>query len=138
MKELTTILAELESLQPEETLPLRLADVVHDLSANQDARLAIEPILRFIERHPHDDLGAPGPLVHFVERYYKKGYEPLLLESVRRRPTELNIWMLNRLINGSAGTEREQYLLVLREVARRLPPSDPRHSLAAEFLREHE
>jgi hypothetical protein len=56
----------------------------------------VEPILRFIEAHPKIDFGSPGPLVHFVERFYRKGYEAKLVDSFERQPTAHTAWMLNR------------------------------------------
>lgn len=65
---------------------------------------AVEPVLKFMEKHPGIDYGSPGALVHFVERFYRQGYEAEVLASVARRPTEYTAWLLNRLING----EQEQ------------------------------
>lgn len=45
---------------------------------------AIEPILQLIERSPDIDYGGPGPLGSFLENYYKKGYEELLLKSIEK------------------------------------------------------
>src|SRR4051794_39753514 len=62
---------------------------------------SVEPILRFMEDHPDLDYGMPGPLVHFAERFHRKGYESKLVESVERKPTSHTLWMLNRLTNGT-------------------------------------
>jgi hypothetical protein len=78
---------------------------------------AIEPILRFIEAHPELDFGTPGPLVHFVEQFWKSGYEEKLVESVVRRPTRPTVMMLGRIINGNAGDEVETFLAVLKAIA---------------------
>lgn len=59
----------------------------------------VEPILQIIESNPTVDFGAPGDLVRYVECFYKKGYEELLIASVRRNPTAHNIWMLHRCYN---------------------------------------
>jgi hypothetical protein len=91
-------------------------------------------VLRFIENHPDEDLGAPGPLVHFVERFYRRGYEDQLVESVRRRPTELNLWMLNRLINGSEGLEKERYATLMQDIVDDFSRPRRIRELAAEFL----
>ena len=48
---------------------------------------SVEPILLFMEKHPTLDYGMPGPLVHFLEEFYRKGYEEKLIESVSRKPT---------------------------------------------------
>lgn len=45
----------------------------------------VAPILEIIESNPDIDFGTPGDLVHFVEKFYKKGYEELLLKSVRKK-----------------------------------------------------
>ena len=41
---------------------------------------AVEPILRFIKKHPDVDYGTPGPLVHFVETFpnYEESSSSLL------------------------------------------------------------
>ena len=56
----------------------------------------VDPVLDFISKHPEVDFGAPGELVHFVERFYHQGYEDLLMEVVGKKPTLHNIWMLHR------------------------------------------
>lgn len=59
----------------------------------------VDPILDFISKHPEIYFGAPGELVHFVERFYHQGYEELLMESVLKSSTVHNIWMLHRCYN---------------------------------------
>ena len=68
-----------------------------------------------MERHPLTDFGSPGPIVHFVERFYKKGYEEELLLSLKRMPTLHTVWMLNRLVNGT--DQAEVYLDLLKEIS---------------------
>ena len=50
----------------------------------------VEPILEIIATNPLVDFGMPGDLVHFVEQFYKHGYEELLISSVRKNPTPHN------------------------------------------------
>src|ERR1051326_4578380 len=70
---------------------------------------AVEPILQFMENHPDEvDLGTPGALVHFSEKFCGHGYEEKLLESISRRPVSHTIWMLNRLINGTKVPDTRQ------------------------------
>lgn len=79
-------------------------------------------ILDFIERFARPtsfdaryDLGTPGPLVRTLESL--PGYESFLVESVRRAPAPLTIWMVNRILNESRGTTRYRVFLgVLRGV----------------------
>ncbi len=77
----------------------------------------IEPILRFMESHPSLDFGSPGPLVHFVERFYGRGYEERLIQSIQRRPTASTAWMLNRVINGTKDASTRMSLIELMEKA---------------------
>jgi hypothetical protein len=88
-----------------------------------------------LELNPGLDWGAPGAVVHAVERFCGQGYEPVLLASVRRAPTAHTVWMLNRLINGAASPgERDGYLAVMREVAARDDVPDEVRQSALEFL----
>lgn len=73
--------------------------IIRSLIKNRPGVDSVGSILRFMENHPGIEYGMPGSLVHFVERFYKKGYEELLLKSVKRKPTMHTIWMLNRIIN---------------------------------------
>lgn len=75
---------------------------------------AVTPLLQLMERHPLFDFGVPGAIVHFVERFYKRGYEELLIDSVKRRPTMHTVWMLNRIINGSEN--KEKYIKIMKDI----------------------
>ena len=74
----------------------------------------IKYILELIENNPDIYFGNPGPIVHFMELYYKKGYEDLLLESVKKHPTIQTVWMLNRIINDPELKEKEKYIDTLK------------------------
>ena len=77
-----------------------LADEVMDaMGAYPQPFDLVDPVLDFISKHPEVDFGSPGELVHFVERFYHKGYEDLLMKTVGKRPTPHNIWMLHRCCN---------------------------------------
>lgn len=75
---------------------------------------AVEPLLLFMERHPLNDFGMPGAIVHYVEQFYKSGYEDLLIASVTRRPTLHTVWMINRIKN--AGENSDRYRKVLQDI----------------------
>lgn len=91
-------------------------DITEELEENPDAINVIEPLLILIENNPDVDFGTPGPLVHFVERFYKNGYEEKLVESLRRKPTRHTIWMLNRIINDTSGERKLYYLNILKNI----------------------
>ena len=73
----------------------------------------IEYMLKLIENNSDLDFGNPGPMVHFMETYYGKGYEDLLLESVQRCPTFQTIWMINRIINDPKVKDKQKYIDIL-------------------------
>jgi hypothetical protein len=110
-------------------------DLVNGWSRSRDAFDAVEPVLRFMECNPSVDYGMPGPLVHFVEGFFGKGYEAMLLESVTRRPTPHTLWMLNRLINGTTTPlERQHSLDVLRRAAVNPATDDASRQAADRFI----
>ena len=74
------------------------------------------PILEIIADNPSVDFGMPGELVHFVEQFYKNGYEELLIASVSEKPTPLNIWMLHRCYNDINNPQRDKFAEVIREL----------------------
>ena len=92
---------------------------------------AVEPLLKLMERHPLADFGAPGAIVHFVEQYYKKGYENILYQSVKRSPAMHTVWMLNRICR--AKNSPDKFRTLLTETAER-NDIDPAVSKSAKEL----
>ena len=83
---------------------------------------------RFFEDHAQADLGTPGPLVHFLERFHPR-YLDELCQSIARRPTFLTTWMLNRILNiEPPGPNRNRLIGLLRTAAD--------HPLATGVVRE--
>ena len=78
-----------------------------------------EDLFMFMENNPNIDYGMPGPIVHFMESYYKKGYEDEVLKSVKRKPTQHTVWMLNRVLNDVNLIGREKYIGVMEESIKR-------------------
>ena len=76
----------------------------------------VAPILEIIADNPSVDFGMPGELVHFVEQFYKNGYEELLIASVSEKPTPHNIWMLHRCYNDINNPQRDKFAEVIREL----------------------
>ena len=58
-------------------------------------------------------------LFMFMESHYKKGYEDELLKSVKRKPTQRTVWMLNRVLNDVNLIGREKYIGVMEEAIKR-------------------
>lgn len=79
--------------------------------------------------------GMPGPTVHYAERFYLNGYEKLLYESLKRKPTQHTLWMLNRILNSPQLDDKDKYLTLLNDIA-----SDASAAVSAEarsFLEYH-
>ncbi len=93
---------------------------------------AVEPLIKLMERYPLADFGVPGAIVHFVEKYYGKGYEDILYQSVKRSPSMYTIWMLNRICNDKNSPERFKKLLA--ETAERNDIDDVMAKSAKGFL----
>ncbi|WP_146168668.1 hypothetical protein [Sphingomonas sp. PP-CE-3G-477] len=86
----------------------------------------VESALVFIGQHPDLDYGAPGELVHFMEEFYRKGFEEALVKYFLEKPTPLTAWMLNRLINGTKDKEECNVYIAAFEKAESDPSTDPR------------
>jgi hypothetical protein len=109
---------ELAEISSEEELWDNQDSMIERWKQDQPQLSAVEAVLNFMERHPDWDFGTPGALVHFVEKFYGKGYETLLLQSLTRRPTGHTLWMLNRMINGEKNAERKaSYVAMLSQIA---------------------
>lgn len=76
----------------------------------------VEPILEIIADNPAVDFGMPGDLVRYVECFYKKGYEELLIVSVRKNPTPHNIWMIHRCYNDHNNPLHEKFENLIKEI----------------------
>ena len=109
-------------------------DIAEEIKERDDAFDAVEPILKIVENNPDIDFGKPGPLVHFVEAFYKKGYEEKLVGSIKRQPTKHTVWMLNRIINGSEKEKKKYYLSMLENVIKNPNASNDVGVLVKQFM----
>ncbi|EKU91489.1 hypothetical protein [Bacteroides oleiciplenus] len=75
----------------------------------------IEPLFKLLERFPFFNFGNPGNIVRYLERFANEVYVPLLYDSVRREPTEYNVWMVNRYLNTLDNTEKAEGIMILEE-----------------------
>lgn len=88
--------------------------VIEKIKGEDGAFEYLPYIFEIMENNPELDYGMPGPIVHFMESYYRKGYEELLLKSVKNVPTSHTVWMLNRVINDPKLNDRKKYVEVLK------------------------
>jgi hypothetical protein len=99
----------------------RLYELVKLLEHEEAPSSVFPAIFRFFERNEGVEIGNPGPLVHFLEQFYPE-YLKLLVESVRRRPVEHTVWMVNRILNDASISEfTRQSLLRLLQITRDNP-----------------
>ena len=131
---LEELIEEMEKSIESDDFELVMEDCMQKVEMEDIGSEAITPLLKFMERHPLADFGMPGAIVHYVERFYKNGYEELLMKSIKRRPTMHTVWMLNRIINGSE--EAEKYIDLMREVINRPDVHEDIKKSAENFLLE--
>ena len=136
METLNSIIQKMEAgMQDNEDFENVMMDCMEEMEENYNQLDSVQPLLRLMERHPLTDFGSPGPIVHFVERFYKKGYEEELLLSLKRMPTLHTVWMLNRLINGT--DQAEVYLDLLKEISENASYNKEIREEALHFLSIH-
>lgn len=113
--------------------------LTEQLEQAPDAISAVPIILQFMEQHPNFDFGVPGPLVHFVEKFYRQGYEAMLCESFIRRPTVHTVFMLHRLANGSKGDLelKQKYVVLLEQASRRQDIDEDTRASALDYYQYH-
>jgi hypothetical protein len=107
----------------------RLCDEIRELN---DASACGPIMFRTMERLDNVELGTPGPLVHTLESW-RGEYETLLAESVRRKPSPLTVWMVNRILN-TQPPDSDVWLALLAGAMDSPSASDSTKSDAADFL----
>lgn len=96
----------------------RLDDLLDELWQAGGPEQAIPEILSVFERYPEEDgCGVMWSLVHGLEKL--PDYEPALLASLTRQPSELGIVMVGRMLNsGTTEIGDISLLLTLQEITR--------------------
>jgi len=112
--------------------PERLYPLCDELAETVDRPAAAAMMFEFMERLHREELGSPGPLVHLLERWHGVS-EPLLAESVRRQPTPLTTWMINRILNANP-SNRDRWHELLQAAVNHPKASDETKDRARDFL----
>jgi hypothetical protein len=112
-----------------------LARAVEQFFASPAASRHLEVWFRLFERFPEDDgYELFWSILHGIER--QPNYGPLVIASVRRRPSSFPVLMLNRMLNaGQVGIGEQDLLRLLQAADEQCPPGVRRD--AQEFL-EHQ
>ena len=105
---------------------------IDNLKKLSNQREAIPSIFKFIEEHFDKYLGAPGPLVQFIEQ--EVDYIEELQTSIERKPTSLTVWMINRMLNGEVIAQREFWLSKLSGVSNHPDVDSETRKSAEEFI----
>lgn len=104
------IMRELEDFQPDPSRSgenqFRLYEILEGFEASPDNAGVIPAMFRLMERCTGADFGSPGPMVSWIEKLGVENYLGQLVESVGRRPTYLNLWMVNRILNVTSYSEK--------------------------------
>ena len=93
------IIKKLERYIEDDEVTYEFDDAIEELEQLDLGLSSVESLLGFMEKHPFTDFGMPGEIVHYMEQFYRHGYEELLMKSIERRPTIYTLFMMNRLIN---------------------------------------
>ena len=126
------VIKKLERYIENDEVTYEFDDAIEELEQLDLGLSSVESLLGFMEKHPFTDFGMPGEIVHYMERFYRHGYEELLVKSIERRPTIHTLFMMNRLING--GRDREYYMELLKEVTERADIEKKIQDAAQEYI----
>jgi len=116
----------------------RLYPMTEGFKELADRERVVPAMFALMERFPDAYLGTPGPLVHSIESLGVERYESQLVESVRRQPSELSVWMVNRIINTNLPPQHRHELLDLMRSVPEHPKVTPRVSELARGFLEHQ
>mgnify|MGYP004560304031 FL=1 len=126
------VIKKLEQYIKDDEVTYEFDDAIEELKQLDLGLSSVESLLGFMEKHPFTDFGIPGEIVHYMERFYRHGYEELLVKSIERCPTIHTLFMMNRLING--GGDREYYMELLKEVTERTDIEKKIQDVAQEYI----
>ena len=135
MPETRKIIEEIAQIQPGQEDWLRLDELLGQLWASGEPQLGTEALFRVFERFPErDGYGVFWSIVHGLERL--PNYEPALIDSLRRQPTEFNVLMVARILNAGICTVGDTEGLALLEevVAHPKATGQARHN-AGEYIK---
>ena len=130
--EMENVIKKLEQYIKDDEVTYEFDDAIEELEQLDLGLSSVESLLGFMEKHPFTDFGMPGEIVHYMERFYRHGYEELLVKSIERCPTIHTLFMMNRLING--GGDREYYMELLKEVTERTDIEKKIQDVAQEYI----
>jgi hypothetical protein len=124
------VIAALDAFEPVEDGSInveKLYELLDGFCYLSNREKAMQAMFALLERYPDAEFGSPGPLVHELELI--SGYELLLEGSLSRQPTDLTVWMLNRILNGTRDAGEHRYWMKKLNAA-------AQHPLAPDYVRD--
>ena len=124
-----------EFTDPSSEAQLRLLEeILSSVGHSACSEPEYDALLQVFERFPeHDGFGVFWSILHFLEAC--PGYEAALVRSVRRKPVEFNLTMVNRLLNAGIHEVNEHPLAALLVSAEQSGESGERaKQLARRFM----
>lgn len=110
---------------------------IEELCKNINDIRIVRPLFHVFENNPDFNFGNPGNLVRIIEKFYTNPiYEQELYKSVNRKPTEYNLWMLNRMMNTFDDDKKERGVKLLKKVISDPNISEDLKDSAKDFLEE--
>lgn len=111
-----------------------IEDLCEELEKMSDREMAIKSLFIFMENNAGEDLGSPGCIVKLLETF-PIIYESELYDSIHRKPTFYNLWMLNRYLNSlNSKSEKVKGLSLLRNISNDASQTDYIRERATDFL----
>lgn len=138
MPKVDGVIKALARYQPEPDGWLGLDGLLERLWATGEPEKGVGALFGVFERFPeHDGYGVFWSILHGLESL--PDYESPLVDSVRRRPTEFNVRMIDRILNaGQNSISGADGLMLLREVLVHPDATDQARKNAGEYLKRHQ
>ena len=99
---------------------------------------AIAQLLSFMAKHPDLNYGMPGAFVHFIETFPEEIYVDVLIDSIKRQPTEHNTWMLLRIMNTWSSPRQKEYIQVMKNTLSHPTIGEDLKQTRMEYLQDFE
>lgn len=113
MRKRDDIACDLSGVQDPEREWSLLNSLAEEIRDHPDGLHLVPSVLALYERFPDADFGVPGGLASAVETFYGEDYVSMVAGSIERKPTELTLFLAERVLNArdSLGLRMRQALL---------------------------
>jgi len=112
-------------------------DIVDEMEKENVGFEITQDVFELMEKNPLVEFGTPGPLTHFIEKFYndnQEQYQTILKKSVREKPTIHTVWLLNRVINGNKGQIKMELTRIMEFISKDENLNEEIREVAENFL----